>query len=272
MEDEEIDAVVIATRHDSHAVLVSEAVRRGKYVFVEKPLALTMEQLDLVAKSLAKYGEKVLVGFNRRFSPFSVAARKWIGEDVSPVFAQCRVNAPRLPRDSWVYHPSEGGGRVLGEVCHFIDLLCFFAGSLPVEVSGSSLGAGGQVDEDNTSFSFLFSDGSIGHATYLTIGNRRISRERVEIFGSGKGCVIDNFRSLKCVGPTRTRRMRRLNVDRGHRAELAYFVRAVADGSPLKPEAVVSLGVTLATIRAREALYAGEPLTVGIPETWGFRV
>lgn len=271
LEDEDIEAIVIATRHDTHAEFTAQALRRGKYTFVEKPLALNRKQLELVAGSLKAAESKLLVGFNRRFSPLSVQAKAWMAKDAWPVHVSCHVNAPPLSTESWVYDPSQGGGRILGEVCHFVDLVAYFADSLMREVSAKSLAQDGDVDEDNANFRLSFPDGSIGVITYLTVGSQKAVRESVEVVGGGKLCEIENFRRLRVYGPTGRRSRWKLNVDRGHVAEIAHFVDNAAQGKPIEPQPAVPLAVTMATIRAREALLQGETLPIEIPQSWSTR-
>ena len=180
IDDEEANLIVIATRHGSHAALAQLALERGKHVFVEKPLALNDAELDAVIEAASESEGELLVGFNRRFSPLAVRAKEVFAGRQSPLSIVYRVNAGRIPRDHWTQDPSEGGGRLVGEVCHFIDLMQFLTDAEPLSVFAQATGSGGRNDvisEDSVFVTLQFSDGSNGVIAYLAEGDRE-SAER----------------------------------------------------------------------------------------------
>ena len=181
-----VDAVLIATRHHQHAAMTAEALRAGKHVFVEKPLAIDEAGLAQVIEAhVAAPQCQLLVGFNRRFSPLAVTlAERMRGE---PLVMTYRVNAGPIPATHWTQDPTTGGGRIVGEVCHFIDLMQFLTGSAPIEVCASA--AGGVAlpgDPDNVLIQIRFGDGSVGSIAYVSTGDASYAKERVEVFGGGR--------------------------------------------------------------------------------------
>ncbi|MEW6048912.1 MAG: Gfo/Idh/MocA family oxidoreductase, partial [Bacillota bacterium] len=266
LEDPEIDGVLILTRHNLHARMVVDALHAGKHVFVEKPLALSTDELRQVVTAYEPNPRILMVGFNRRFSPFTRRARELMSR-TGPLFIHCRVNAGPVPRDSWVVDADEGGGRILGEVCHFVDLAGYLAGANPVLVYTAGLRDGsGKVSADDVSVTLNLADGSVAQIGYVARGDKAFSRERVEIFGGGSVCVIDDFRRLVYVGGGRRRSMAALNVDRGHKAEMEEFISAVAGRRepPVPFEDYVA--TTMATIAAQDSLFRGIPVHIELAE------
>ncbi|HEX9800506.1 MAG TPA: bi-domain-containing oxidoreductase [Thermoanaerobaculia bacterium] len=260
--DPDIDAVVVATRHDSHARLATAALRAGKAVFVEKPLALTEEELGDVERALAESADaRLLVGFNRRFAPLAVECRRFFADVTAPLFVSCRVNAGELPADSWVLDPEVGGGRIRGEVCHFVDTVAFLAGALPVRVAAEAIGRDPRRSQ-NVTVTLRLADGSVGVIHYLASGDPSLPKELVEVFGGGRVARLDNFRSLALHRDNGRQRRRRLNQAKGHAQEMAAFVGAVARGEPMPVALESILTVTRATLRIQESLERGQPLDV----------
>jgi len=256
LSDPEIDAILIATRHDEHARLAAAALRAGKAVFVEKPLALDEESLaDVLAA--ARGGGPLLVGFNRRFAPATVFLRERLERTAGARVVQVRVNAGAVPRESWVHDRAIGGGRLIGEGCHFVDLALYLAGSPAVEVMATGIG-GDDPDaglQDNVQVTLRCADGSLASVVYTSKGDIRAGKERVEVFAGGVTGVIDDFRRAEFWSGRRE--VWRGTQDKGHAAELAAFVRAVREGGPA-PIALEELeNSSLATLRAARAL--GEP-------------
>ena len=261
--DDGCAAVVIATRHDSHAQLAIDALEAGKAVFVEKPLCISevdLERIVQVVDTLRAAGHApfVMVGFNRRFAPSVEAVRTAMaGAPVSIVY---RVNAGRLAPQSWVVHPEEGGGRIVGEVCHFVDLCAHLAGSPIVEVCATRSAAG----PDDVMVSLRMANGSMATVAYLIDGDRAAAKERIEIFGSGRCGVIDDFRRARVSGAGRAVRHRGwlARQDKGHAAEMAAFVSAVASGrgSPVSFES--ALNTTRGTFAIVRSLESGGPVRV----------
>ena len=210
--DAATDVVFIATRHDTHAPLAIEALKAGKHVFVEKPLAINETQLDAVIAA-AKASVKVLMGgFNRRFAPLIVKAKDALKGRTAPLVMLYRVNAGPVPAESWL-HGDEGGGRLIGDVCRFIDTLRFFADAPPVERQIVQA----KDHADALSLQLRFADGSIGTIVYSSLGDRSFPKEYLEIFGASRVITIDDFRRAVFVTDGRTKRKRLARQDRASR-------------------------------------------------------
>jgi polar amino acid transport system substrate-binding protein len=256
--DKEIDAVVIATRHDQHAALTSAALRAGKAVFVEKPLALTVESLAEVRDAIRSSGNnRLLVGFNRRFAPLAVQCRDFFADVKEPCSITYRVNAGALPGDSWALDPIEGGGRILGEVCHFIDTVSFVGRGLPVRVFAEELPTGSGQD---ISITIRLSNGSVAVIQYLTRGDSSVAKEYMEMFGGGRAAQLDNYRTLYVGQSNRLKKHRLFNQAKGHAEEMAAFVDAVKTGGPMPIDLETILAVTEATLLIAKSLEEGTPV------------
>jgi len=264
LHDPDINTVAILTRHHLHAAQVVAALQAGKHVFCEKPLALTGEQLAMIGAQLeAGSGGLLMVGFNRRFAPLAVRLRDFIALRQEPLAAHYRVNAGYIPPNHWVHDPEQGGGRIIGEVCHFVDLLTFLVGAPPTEVIARALPDGGCYRQDNVMLTFTFADGSLGTVTYLANGDKAFPKERVEVFAAGRVAVLDDFRSLEMVQDGRRQVVRsRLRQDKGHRAEWEAFAAAIVAGGPPPIPYVQLFGVMQATLAAVEALRQNRPILV----------
>ncbi len=264
--DENINTVAVLTRHHLHARQTVAALQAGKHVFCEKPLALSRQDLERVAEALSGSGRMLMVGFNRRFAPLARHMKAALEGVSGPLAVQYRVNAGPLPADHWLHDPEQGGGRLLGEACHFIDFIAFLVGAPPVRVAATALHEAGRYSEDDVLITLTFPNGSVGTLAYLSQGDRSFPKERVEVFGGGRVAVLDDFRSLEVVSGGRRRRWRSwLRQDKGHRAEWEAFAAAIASGGP-PPIAYDHLfGVSLATLAAREALRRDEPVEVATP-------
>ena len=232
LQDPEVDLVVIATRHDSHARMTVAALEAGKHVFVEKPLAMTIEDLERVAEARAAAlkagaGGRVMVGFNRRFAPLMVKLKAEVERSGAPLALVYTCNAGSIPADSWVHDPAAGGGRIVGEGCHFIDIARFLAGSpmesWSVEVMDDHHGLG-----DTATLSLRFANGSIATVHYFANGNRAFPKERVEVFQDGRILTLDNFRSVKGFGSDL--KGRAWKQDKGQNPCAAAFLEAVRGG------------------------------------------
>ncbi|MBI4492676.1 MAG: bi-domain-containing oxidoreductase [Chloroflexi bacterium] len=260
--DPETDAVVIATRHDQHAPLTVRALEAGKTVFVEKPLALSLDELERVVAAQARAQRPLLVGFNRRFSSLTQAVRAHFGGRREPLVLLARVNAGFLPRDHWTQDPVEGGGRILGEACHFVDLLHSLVGSPPVEVDAHLLPESGRYSGDNVCATIRFADGSLGTVLYLANADSALPKERIEVTGDGRAATIDDFHEALLYRGGRVRRIRVAGQDKGHRAEMAALVELLRHGGPppLPFEEVVLS--TLATLAVVESVATGRRVQV----------
>jgi predicted dehydrogenase/threonine dehydrogenase-like Zn-dependent dehydrogenase len=267
LEDPVINTVAILTRHHLHAQLVIEALNAGKHVFCEKPLAITSQDLEEVFGVLDKksgLSQLLMVGFNRRFAPFGQQLKAFLGDRQEPLMANYRVNAGYLPASHWLHDLSQGGGRIIGEGCHFIDFLTFLVGEAPKSVATFALPDEGRYHEDNVHLSFTFPDGSIGTVDYLANGDKTFPKERLEVFTAGQVAVLDDFRSLELVQNGKRQFQRaRLRQDKGHRAEWQAFADAVIheDQPPIPYKHLY--GVSMAAICAVEALRTRD--TVFIP-------
>ncbi len=229
----EVGAVVVATRHDAHAGLAARALAAGRDVFLEKPAAVDDEQLAALAEAVRTSGRRLLVGYNRRFAPFARAVREAFAGRRAGLVMSARINAGRVPGGSWVVDADEGGGRVVGEACHFVDLMSFWAGAPPVRVSAHAIGpAGGWDRSDNLVVSLSFADGSAGTIAYVAMGDPSVGKESYEVFGEGKVAVIDDWRTLAITARGKTRTTRALKADKGHAEELRAFVDACRKGVP----------------------------------------
>ncbi len=265
--DPEINAIVIATRHHLHADQVLAALAAGKHVFCEKPLCLNEIDLQKIihAHETSSRGLLLMVGFNRRFAPLALKMKAFLKTMKEPLALHYRVNAGFIGRDHWVNDPEQGGGRILGEVCHFVDFLTFLAGSLPIEVEAKSVSSFDQNPEENVIISLRFANGSQGMIGYLSNGDRSYSKERVEVFGGGAVAVLEDFRRLELVRHGKKQTFRsRFRQDKGHRAELNAFADAICSGGqiPIPFEEMVSS--SLATLRAAESRSSGQPSEVDI--------
>ena len=262
--DEEINLVVIATRHDSHAELVRRALKRGCHVFVEKPLALNDEELDKVIAAATPSNGQLMVGFNRRFSPLGRSAQEFFKDRQTPLSINYRVNAGRVPPGHWAQHPSEGGGRIIGEVCHFIDFIQFMTGSLVARVFAESISSRTHeiVSEDSVFITLRLADGSNGSIAYLAEGNSALPKERIEIFGDGKSFVIEDFRSATAYENGREKKTKLREQDKGQKDEVRAVCAMVREGKP-SPISLEDLGTTTrATFRIRDSLRTGLPVEV----------
>jgi predicted dehydrogenase/threonine dehydrogenase-like Zn-dependent dehydrogenase len=254
--DDGIDAVVIATRHDSHASLAAAALRAGKAVFCEKPLALTREELDEVVRALSD-GGLLMVGFNRRHAPLTVRLREELEARSGPTALLARVNAGPLPADHWLHDPEEGGGRMIGEGCHFVDLLSHLAGAPAASVHAMAVTSPTRPLEcaDDVAATFRFANGVLGTLLYSGSGDPRLPKERVEAFGGGLAAVLDDFRRLELYRDGR-RTVEKSRQDKGHRAEIALFVKALR-GEAQPPPVETYLASTRATLALVESLRDG---------------
>lgn len=262
LQDERIDLIAILTRHDQHARQIAAALEGGKAVFCEKPLAINLDDLAMVEHALAIPGAPMLtVGFNRRFAPFSQRLATFLVNRTEPLAAHYRVNAGFLPTTHWLHDPLVGGGRIIGEGCHFIDYLIFLTGSLPVKVFATALPDNGRYCQDNVMMTFTFADGSVGTVTYLANGDKSFPKERVEVFCGGKVAVLDDFRTLELTTNGRRERIKsNLRQDKGHRAGWENFLKAVrSGGQPPIPYDQLLAG-------ARTAFTAVRSLASGIAE------
>jgi predicted dehydrogenase len=263
LRDEGINTIAVLTRHHLHARQTAAALRAGKHVFCEKPLALNREELLDVERALRDSGRLLMVGFNRRFAPMSARLRRFLEPVREPLMIHYRVNAGLLPPGHWHYDPAQGGGRIVSEGCHFIDYLTFLTGALPVRVRACALPGGDRYREENVVLTVELADGTIGVIDYLANGDRAMAKERVEVFGGGRSAILDDFRRLDLYASGRRSTARaRLRQDKGHRAAWEAFVGAIQSGGPAPIPNECILTVSLATLAARDSLRQGEAISI----------
>ncbi len=236
--DEDLDVVLIATRHDSHSNLTVQGLEAGKHVFVEKPLALTETELEAVQAAYYSRQEGgtepllVMVGFNRRFAPLSVRLKGFLEKVADPLAVNYQVNAGFIPKNHWVHDPDVGGGRIIGELCHFMDYLLFLTGAKPLSVYAQALPNLGRYRDDNVVVMVRFEGGSVGTIMYMANGDKTFPKEKVTVFGGGVAAELDDFRSLKLTREGKTTiHKSRLKQDKGHQAELKAFIDALQGGA-----------------------------------------
>jgi len=249
LNDPAINAVIIATPHSTHAELTARALGAGKNVYVEKPLALSRDEINRVIAARNGSAGFFQVGFNRRAAPLAVEMRTMLAKAGGAKSLLIRVNAGALPKESWLADEAEGGGRILGEMCHFVDLARFLIGAPIVSVGASAARTAGVVSED-VSATLSFSDGSLATIVYTALGDTGRSKELIEAYAGGKAMAIDDFR--RGAGAQ----------DKGHAAALAAFIAAVKAGGPAPYPEDELIETSLATIAVRESLRSGAPVTL----------
>lgn len=260
LKNESINTVFIATRHNTHAEYAIKALNAGKNVFVEKPLAMTMEELALIKQAYEKQNtSQLMVGYNRRFASSASKAKMLFQNSGEPVIINYRVNAGFIPGDHWTQDKKIGGGRIIGEVCHFIDFMQFVTGVDPIHVYADCINLSSDKikNSDNLSVTIRFSDGSLGNLLYLANGDKGLAKERIEISGGGKTALIDDFKKLTIFenNKTTTDKM----AGKGHKQEVASFLEAIKTGKSL-PIRFESLYITsLTTFKILDSLATGLP-------------
>ena len=260
--DTNINTVAILTRHDSHSDLVIKALKAGKHVFVEKPLAVDNKQLTAVTKTLSTANHQLLtVGFNRRFSPLAQSLHASLITRHEPLHAHYRVNAGYLPLNHWTQDESLGGGRIIGEACHFIDLITFLVGAPPVSVTAHALPNGSKYREDNVSMTFTFPDGSLGAVDYLANGDKSIPKERLEVFCEGMVAVLDDYVSLTTVKDGK-KKVESGAQNKGWREEMSAFAKSIQSGGepPIPYDQII--GVTKSAFAAVESIRLGNKVNI----------
>lgn len=259
--DPAVKAVFVITRHDQHAAQVVQALKAGKHVFTEKPLALTEAELAEIDAAREGSSGLIMVGFNRRFSPVARAVRKMFAEVTVPITVSIRMNAGAIGADHWTQSGEEGGGRIIGEACHAIDLATYLTGSRPVRVYAESIGGpqAPPVTEDQCFITLRHANGSVSSIAYLAGGDRAYGKERVEVLGGGRIAVIDDFRELITAVQGKVKSDKRWQQDKGHRAEIEEFAQALVKGSPSPIPWEDLRAVSLASILAVRSLGEGIP-------------
>ncbi|MEP7135032.1 MAG: bi-domain-containing oxidoreductase [Chloroflexota bacterium] len=260
--DPNINTVAILTRHDLHSELVIKALKAGKHVFVEKPLAINSTQLLAISKQLKANSQSLLtVGFNRRFAPLAQQLHASLSMLHEPKHIHYRINAGPIPLNHWTQDPNIGGGRIIGEACHFVDFITFLVGEAPISVNAIALPDGGKYREDNVSMTFTFPDGSIGVVDYLANGDKSFPKERVEVFCGGQVSVLDDFVALQTVRDGRKSEAKGAQ-DKGWVNEWKAFAKSIREGGepPIPYEQLI--GVTKSTFAAMESIRSKHPVEI----------
>lgn len=261
LNDKEVDSVIITTRHNLHSEMVIQALNCGKHVFVEKPLALNREEVDSINAAYGK-GQSVMVGFNRRFSPLVTKLKKLLG-DASIVNLNMTFNAGAIPSSHWTQDPEVGGGRIIGEACHFIDLFSHIAGSPIKSVCASSLGQELNVFGDNVSIMLKCENGSQGVVNYFSNGSKAWPKESVEVFSEERVFKIDNFKTLTCEGVKGFRKMKLSSQDKGHAAQFKKYLDFLRGDCEIPIPFKQILNSTYASFAALESLQKEQWISLG---------
>lgn len=258
LQDSAVKGVLISTRHHLHAEMTIRALEAGKQVFVEKPLALTDGELDRVVEAVRETGNTVTVGFNRRFSPHARKMKELVGDRPGAMNIIATMNAGSIPADVWVHDPEVGGGRIVGEACHYIDLITYLAGSEVESVGMRAMGTHPRENTDNASIQLKYKNGTLGVVNYFANGNKSYSKERIELFYQGNNLILDNFRKLYGYGYSNSlinfsNTLLNTRQDKGHNKQFELLAeRWKSGGAPLIPfnEIVNTSRATLAAIES----------------------
>lgn len=258
----DVNTIFIATRHNTHAELITKALDAGKHVFCEKPLALTYEEASRVAQAYEKHRQQILIGFNRRFSPLVVKMKELFGEPRQPKMIFYRVNAGPIPASNWTQDEEIGGGRIIGEVCHFIDTVAYLANdSLPKSVVAKhiSTGRADSVDHDTVSITVEYEDGTVATILYIANGDKTLPKEELQVFSGGRTAIMKNFTELEFYrGEGKPQIVK--GQGKGHREEVLAFIDAIKTGAPSPIPFDSMLATTIATFAINESLSTGEAI------------
>jgi predicted dehydrogenase/threonine dehydrogenase-like Zn-dependent dehydrogenase len=266
LSNQDVSVVFIATRHDTHADLAVECLEAGKHVFVEKPLSILEDDLWRIADVARKQAQfNLMVGFNRRFAPLSQEVKQMFVGLSEPLLINYRINAGFIAEDHWI-QSDQGGGRILGEVCHFVDLLQFLTDSDPIRVCAETLSTGNTKTrrQDNVVITISFKDGSVGVITYAASGHPSLGKERIEVFGGGMTAVIDNFRFAEVYYNNHSRRIKKRG--KGFREEIDTFLEACKAGRPTPIPLETMLLTTATVFRVIDSLRTGLPQVIRTPQ------
>ena len=251
LNDREINVVFVATRHNLHATIAKQALDKGKIVFLEKPLCLT--KLELCTLANHPNISHLMLGYNRRFAPSVIKLKNSLTKRTNPLLINYRINAGYIPKDHWVHDPDVGGGRIVGEVCHFVDLLQFITGAKPVKLYATRLPVSEIIlDDDNFNVTIDFSDGSRGNILYTAMGDNRLGKEYLEIFADKQSFVINDFKSTGFFA----------KQDKGHFKELAVFIDSINQHAPLPIPSAEILLAAKATFCIIDSLQSGQPIAI----------
>lgn len=264
LNDSRINTTFIMTRHNQHAKQTIASLKAGKHTFVEKPLAITIEELTAIEQTLVELGPKaplLMVGFNRRFSPAATTVKTFFAAVNSPLTVSIRFNAGYLPPDHWTQDESVGGGRIIGEACHAIDLATYLVGSPVTRVFAESVGGSNApvITDDQCFITLRHANGSVSNVAYLSGGDKDFAKERIEVLGGGRLAVIDDFRQV-ILSVDGKQSVKNWTQDKGHNAEILAFAQAIRVGGPAPISWQDLQSVSLAAIMAVRSLREGMPL------------
>ncbi|HQJ74615.1 MAG TPA: bi-domain-containing oxidoreductase [Bacteroidota bacterium] len=262
--NEKINTVFVSTRHNSHAEYVIKSLQNDKNIFVEKPLCLKYEELEEITRI---YNEKIssgkninlLVGFNRRFAPLMKKTKEFFSDVVDPIIVNFRVNAGFIPKSHWVQDPDEGGGRIMGEVCHFVDVIQYLSDSYPISVFAQSISSQNSMitDFDNINVTLKMKNGSLGIITYLANGDKGVNKERMEVTGGNLYAILDNFEELSLYKKENKTIIKNKGIDKGWKQEIFEFLDGIKKGkSPIEYNSIRI--TTLTTLKILESLRTNE--------------
>lgn len=260
LQDDEVDLVMITTRHDLHAPMVIDSLRAGKNVFVEKPLALTDGELSRIIEAKESSYRSVMVGFNRRFSPHIRKIKSLLGD--APMNVIATMNAGFIPPEVWVHDMQVGGGRIIGEACHYIDLITYLTGSRVTAVCMNALGVHPEENTDNASVLLKYENGSTGVINYFANGSKQYSKERVEVYSQERTLIMDNFRRTRGYGVSGFSKLK-TRMDKGHKYQFQELIRRIKEGGDPLISFEEIVNTTRASFAAIESLKRGEWVTVG---------
>ena len=263
LKDEKINLITILTQHADHADLVRKGLQAGKHVYCEKPLAITTKQLENIIPLFQKKNHPYLtVGFNRRFAPYSVQLKSFFTDRAEPIYAHYRVNAGFIPSSHWLHDPTKGGGRLIGEGCHFIDYMVFLVGQIPESVHTQALPDNGKYTRDNFVITMSFPDGSIGTISYLANGNKSVGKEYLEVFCGGKVGILDDFRKLQLFGKTTIKKREYFKQDKGHTSAWDNFVNAVIKNTEAPIPYTELIGTAYVILACDQSMQTGKPINI----------
>ena len=261
LNDEEVDLVLVTTQHHMHAKMTIEAINAGKSVFVEKPLALNEVELDEIIKSYNSKDVNVSVGFNRRFAPLAIKMKKTLGNSITPINIVATMNAGFIPKDVWIHDMEIGGGRIIGEACHYIDLCSYLTGSKVISVCMNSMGSNPEENTDNASILLKYENGSNAVINYFSNGSKSYSKERVEVYSQERTLVMDNWRRLKGYG-FKGFSGAKSGQDKGHSNQFQELITQQKNGGePIIPFDEI-INTTRASFAAIDSLKEGKWISV----------
>lgn len=268
LDDPDINTVFITTQHNTHARFVIEALKAGKHVFIEKPLCLTTAELQEIEESYSSLVTRhssplLMVGFNRRFSPHATMIKDYFKDRRTPMMVNYRINAGIIPPDVWIQDPEIGGGRIVGEVCHFIDFVAFVIGSDPVEVQAMCVDTANAslAAEDNVSISIKYRDGSVAQVLYVAVGATNLAKEHCEVFADESMAVMDNFRSTVCMGKRGKKKLKGRQA-KGFAEEISVFLSAIEQNRPAPIPFESLVETTACTFAVLESLRTKKTITI----------